>query len=304
MISFIITCVFVAVLLLTAAIIYPYFGKKVLIQERLDKIASDNEWKPETSLFIKKNRWQEFLDRFGARIPVTPRDQNQYSKMLVAAGLRKESLTAFLGSKLLLAIILPLPFIFFYALPKGQVATPQSLLYIVGLAIVGFLAPSYWLTRRVNARKMEMFHTLPDILDLLTICVEAGLGLDAALVRTTESPQFMGNPLTDEIKMATMEIRAGKPRNEALKDMADRTMVDDVKSLVAMLIQTERFGTSLSMALRVHSDSLRVKRRQIAEEAAAKTAVKMLFPLAFFVFPALLVVIMGPAFIKISGLLK
>lgn len=304
MISFIVTCVFLAVLLLTAAIVYPFFGRKALIQERLDKIATESEWKPATSLFAKKSPWQLFLDSLGAKMPVSNREQGQYSKMLVAAGLRKEILPAFLGSKILLAALLPLPYIFFFALPQGKLATPQSLLYIVALAILGFLAPSYWLTRRVNSRKTEMFHTLPDILDLLTICVEAGLGLDAALVRTTESPQFKGNPLVDEIKTAAMEIRAGKPRNEALKDMADRTMVDDVKALVAMLIQTERFGTSLSMALRVHSDSLRVKRRQIAEEAAAKTAIKMLFPLAFFIFPALLVVLLGPAFIKIQTLLK
>ena len=114
----------------------------------------------------------------------------------------------------------------------------------------------------------------------------------------------MGNPLAEEIKRASREIRAGKHRIEALKDMAERTGVDDVKSFVTMLIQTERFGTSLSLALRVHSDSLRTKRRQIAEEAAAKTAVKMMFPLVMFIFPAMLIVILGPAIISISKALK
>ena len=153
-------------------------------------------------------------------------------------------------------------------------------------------------------RKTEIFHTLPDILDLLTVCVEAGLGIDAALIRTSENPMFQGNPLANELKIASMETRAGKLRAEALRDMAERTMVDDVKSFTTMLVQTERFGTSLSLALRVHSDSLRTKRRQIAEEAAAKTAIKILFPLAFFVFPALLLIIVGPAFYKISGIFK
>jgi tight adherence protein C len=142
------------------------------------------------------------------------------------------------------------------------------------------------------------------VLDLLTICVEAGVSIDAALAKTTENPQFKGNPLAEELKQASLEIRAGKIRTEALKDMAERTQVDDVKSFVTMLIQTERFGTSLSLALRVHSDSLRTKRRQIAEEAAAKTAIKMLFPLVMFVFPAMLIVILGPAIISITKALK
>ena len=190
------------------------------------------------------------------------------------------------------------------ACPKGKRFEFDSLLYTVALAICGFLLPSYWLYRKVEARKTEIFHTLPDILDLLTICVEAGLGLDAALIRVSEHPIFKGNPLGEELKTASMEVRAGKLRREALKDLADRTMVDDVNAFVTMLIQTERFGTSLSLALRVHSDSLRTKRRQIAEEAAAKTSIKILFPLAFFIFPALLLVLVGPAFYKILAIFK
>ena len=128
--------------------------------------------------------------------------------------------------------------------------------------------------------------------------------MDAALIKTTETPQFANDPLAKEIKIASMETRAGKPRIEALKDMAERTMVDDVKSFVTMLAQTERFGTSLSQALGVHAETLRTKRRQMAEEAAAKTTIKMIFPLVFFVFPALMVVILGPAFVQVSKIFK
>ena len=128
--------------------------------------------------------------------------------------------------------------------------------------------------------------------------------MDAALIRTTETPQFASDPLAREIKTATMETRAGKPRIDALKDMAERTMVDDVRSFVTMLTQTERYGTSLSQGLRSFSDSLRTKRRQLAEEAAAKTTIKMIFPLILFILPALLVVILGPAIIQIAKMFK
>lgn len=198
----------------------------------------------------------------------------------------------------------PAVFIVVYAIPKGALAQMQSMLYIVVCAIVGYLIPSFVVSRRAEKRKLLMFQTLPDILDLLTVCVEAGLSIDAAMIRASENPQFKGNPLADEVKVAAMETRAGKPRAEALRDMAERTSLEDMKAFVMMLVQTEKFGTSLSQALRIHSDTLRTKRRQHAEEAAAKTAIKMLFPLVFFIFPALLVVILGPAMFKIRLLFQ
>ena len=135
------------------------------------------------------------------------------------------------------------------------------------------------------------------MLDLLTVCVEAGLGLDAAIVRIID--EFQENVLAQEFKTASIEIRAGKPRMDALRDMGERTGVEDIRALVALLVQAEKLGASLARSLRVHSDSLRTKRRQIAEETAAKTTIKMVFPLAFCVFPALMVVILGPAMIQI-----
>ena len=252
----------------------------------------------------KKTPWQNLLARLGGQIKVSPKEHSKYARLLVAAGYRKETVSIFLGVKILLACALPLAFIFFYALPRGEALKGDTLLYAVMLAICGFLLPSFWLYRKVEKRKTEIFHTLPDILDLLTICVEAGLGLDAALIRASENPMFKGNPLAEELRIASMETRAGKPRKDSLRDMAERTMVDDVNAFVTMLIQTERFGTSLSLSLRVHSDSLRTKRRQIAEEAAAKTSIKIIFPLAFFIFPALLLILVGPAFYKIFSIFK
>ncbi len=295
---------FIAISLLVAAILYPLLSSRSVVQERLDKMGTIASERPVISLTAKKTPWQDFLAKIGGSIPIAPKDQSKYSRMLVAAGYRKESLPIFLGSKLVLAIGLPVAFVFFYAIPKGELMKGETLLYIVALAILGFILPSFWLSRRVEKRKTEIFHTLPDLLDLLTVCVEAGLSIDGALIRVSENPQFKGNPLAEEFKIAAMETRAGKPRSEALKDVAERTMEEDVRAFVAMVTQTERFGTSMSLALRVHSDTLRTKRRQVAEEQAAKTAIKIIFPLAFFIFPALMVVLIGPAFYKLATLFK
>ncbi len=290
--------VFIAILLLTAALVYPYMSRRSIVQNRLEKF----EVKPvsKVELVEEAPKWYDQLGELGKMLSLSSKEQGKYSKMLVAAGYRKESVYVFFGAKLLLTCLLPGAFFLLYVAAKGLELNMQLLLVLIILAIVGYLAPSYWLYHQYNERQLKIFHTLPDILDLLTVCVDAGLSMDAALIKTTETPQFAEDPLAKEIKVATMETRAGKPRIESLKDMAERTMVDDVKSFVTMLAQTERFGTSLSQALAVHADTLRTKRRQIAEEAAAKTTIKMIFPLILFVFPALLVVILGPAYVQIS----
>jgi tight adherence protein C len=294
--------IFLSVAMVVSLALYPLLTKKGELQERLEKMMPEKQ--AAINFSEDKPWWRIAIEDLGAKLPVAAKDQSKYTKMLVAAGFRKESLYLFLGSKLALVLVLPGIYIFFYALPKGVLMEPEPLLYTTGLAIAGFLLPSGWLMRRVNNRKTEIFHTLPDMLDLLTVSVEAGLGIDAALNRACESPQFKGNPLAEELKIAAREIRAGKPRGDALRDMAERTDVEDVRAFVTMLVQTERFGTSLSLALRVHSDSLRTKRRQIAEERAAKTAIKILFPLILFIFPALMIILIGPAFFKLMDIFK
>jgi tight adherence protein C len=156
-----------------------------------------------------------------------------------------------------------------------------------------------WLTWRIRGRQHRLRLALPDGLDLLVICVEAGLGLDQALARVSQELRFAHPDLTEELQVVNLEMRVGKTRLEALRELSQRTGLDDIKALVAMLIQTDRFGTSVAQALRVHSDELRMKRRQRAEEMAAKTTVKMVPVLVFFIFPALMVVILGPAVIAI-----
>ncbi|WP_224982585.1 type II secretion system F family protein [Geomonas agri] len=293
--------VFIAIILLTWAGVYPYLSRRSVVQTRLEKFEVQEVSKIE--LVPEAPKWYDQLSDVGKMLNLSSKERNKYSRMLVAAGYKRESVYVFFGAKILLACGLPAAYLFLYVISKGLEFDRQVILISAILAIVGYLAPSYWLYHQFNERRLKIFHTLPDILDLITVCVDAGLSMDAALIKTTETPQFAGDPLAQEIKVATMETRAGKPRIESLKDMAERTMVDDVKAFVTMLSQTERFGTSLSQALSVHAESLRTKRRQMAEEAAAKTTIKMIFPLILFVFPALLVVILGPAYVQISKVL-
>jgi len=182
--------------------------------------------------------------------------------------------------------------------------TNKSIFLMVLVAgIAGFLLPDFVLRRKIRKRQEEITDSLPDGLDLLVVCVEAGLGLNAAFVKITEEFKLSSPALSEEFDIVNREMVAGKPRQDALRALTERTGVEDVKSLVAMLVQTEKLGTSLAQSLRVHSDSLRMRRRQKAEEAAAKTTIKLVFPLVFLMFPALFIVILGPGVIQVINIL-
>jgi tight adherence protein C len=166
-------------------------------------------------------------------------------------------------------------------------------------AVLGFMLPEMWLLWKIKRRQHLLRMALPDGLDLLVICVEVGLGLDQSILRVAQELRVVHPELSEELQMVNLEMRVGKSRLDALRELARRTGLDELKALVAMLIQTERFGTSIAQSLRVYSDDLRTRRRQRAEEMSAKTTVKMVPPLVFFIFPALLVVILGPAIIAL-----
>jgi tight adherence protein C len=168
-------------------------------------------------------------------------------------------------------------------------------LYFGITALVGYMLPGLWLNLKVRRRQTLLRRALPDALDLLVICVEAGLGLDQAIMKIAQELRITHPQLSEEFQLVNLEMRVGKTRIEALHELGRRTGLDDIKSLVAMLVQTERFGTSIAQSLRVYSDDMRIKRRQRAEERSAKTTVKMVPALVFFIFPALMVVILGPA---------
>jgi tight adherence protein C len=170
-------------------------------------------------------------------------------------------------------------------------------------AILAYLAPAFILARMVTRRQRQIRNGLPDALDLLIVCIEAGLALDQAILKVSEELAISHPALAEELQTLNNEVRAGKPRMEAFRNFADRTKVDDVRALVAMLIQTDRFGTSVAQALRTHADTSRTTRRQHAEERAAKLGVKLVFPLVFCLFPAMYVVTVGPGAIRIMRIL-
>ncbi len=167
------------------------------------------------------------------------------------------------------------------------------------LAALGWIAPQWFIAKKKTRRWREAHKALPDTLDLLVACVEAGMGLNQALARVADEVRHVSGVMSEELAMVNLEIRAGTPRNQALSNLGDRSGLEDLKALTSMLAQSDRFGTSIAQSLRVHVDSLRTKRRQAAEEAAAKTTIKLVFPLVFFVFPALFVVILTPAVIQV-----
>ena len=172
-------------------------------------------------------------------------------------------------------------------------------------ALLGFYLPDIWLRQKADKRKEKILNALPDALDLLVVCVESGMGLDSAIYRVAQEMRLNSPELSDELQLMNLELRAGKSRRDALKNLASRTNLEEINSLVTLLIQTDQFGTSMADALRIYSDAYRTQRYQRAEELAAKLPVKLLFPLVVFIFPALFVVLLGPAAISIyKALLK
>ncbi len=221
------------------------------------------------------------------------------------AGLRnRNALVIFFGSKAISAICLSMGFAAAIILFGLKVPVLVAIALVVWLSLFGFYLPNMWLSLKTSRRQSEFLLGFPDALDLLAVCVEAGMGLDGAIKRVGEEMRISNKVLSDEFGLLNLEMRAGKERKEAMRSMADRVDLEDVSSWVSMLIQTDRLGTSISHALRIHSDSLRMKRSQRLEEMAAKVPVKLLFPTIFCIFPSLFVVILGPAFIRILRILS
>jgi len=198
-----------------------------------------------------------------------------------------------------MAILLAIGFFLVKLFLLVTMAPLPTMFFIILFALVGFYLPNLWIQIRISSRREKVQKGLPDALDLMVVCVEAGLGLDAAINRVGEEMKLSNKVLSEEFKILNLELRAGKQRRDALRDLASRTDLEDLNSLTTMLIQTEKFGTSIGQALRVHADSMRTKRYQKAEEIAQKMPVKLIFPLILFIFPSLLIVILGPAFISI-----
>jgi tight adherence protein C len=226
-------------------------------------------------------------------------DITALNRRFVQAGIRhRNAIVVFLGSKIFLAILFPLVFSLVRVFIIRSMLPLYLAVILVVLALIGFYLPELWLRVRTARRKEEISRYFPDALDLMVVCAEAGMGLDSAVARVGEEIKISSRHLGDEFRLLILETRAGKMRREALRNLALRTDVEDIGSFATLLIQTDKFGTSVAQALRVQADSMRTKRHQRVEELAAKLPVKLLFPTIFFIFPALFVVLMGPAIIQ------
>lgn len=258
----------------------------------LDGYKTDNEWK-ETVVKLS-----EPLAKLA--LPSEEWGNSALRAQFMHAGYRSNAApTIYFATKTLLALIFPGLFFLFAGVSQLQLTSVNLTLVLLIFTAIGFYLPNLLLTRRIKLRQRELFESFPDAIDLMTVCVEAGLGLDAAFARIGEEMELRSPILAEEIHLVGLELRAGASREKALRNLALRTGVEEIEALVAMLVQADRFGTSTADSLRVYSDTLRTKRRLRAEEAAAKIALKLLFPLIFFIFPALMVVLLGPAFISI-----
>jgi tight adherence protein C len=225
-------------------------------------------------------------------------------KMLIVAGYRKYNAPIiFYGLKLMLAVVLP-TVVFLGLVSLGiPVRKMAMVLLLLTLALAGFYLPDVWVRLATARRQEKITDGFPDALDMMVVCVEAGMGLDQAIKRVSDEMKLNYSIISDEFSLMNLELRAGRSRQDAMRNLAARTDVEDVSSLVTLLIQTDRFGTSIAQALRVHSDSMRTKRRQKAEERAMKLPVKLLFPLLLFIFPSLFVAVIGPGAIQIYRVL-
>jgi tight adherence protein C len=242
--------------------------------------------------------WHELVDRIGTVVPVPSRDLPRLRRLLVRAGFRNpDAARNFYGVRLLSTVLLGSAALFFSL--RSSAATDRTLIMVGVACYLGFTLPTRFLQARIRRRQHAIERALPNALDLLVVCVESGLGLDQAILQVAKELQNAHPAICEEFAVMNLELRAGKRRVEALHNLAERAGVPELKKLVAVMIQTDRFGTSIAQALRGHADYIRTMARQSAEERAAKLAVKLVFPIFFCVLPSLFVVTVGPVLTRL-----
>lgn len=242
--------------------------------------------------------WRDLVDRLGSAVPASPKDLPGLKRRLIRAGWRnRDAARVFQGARAVaIAIFAPAA----AALSLHSGASTGDLLIAIGAAsVAGYMAPSLFLDFRTRRRQRAIEKGLPNALDLMVVCVESGLGIDQTMVQVAKEFETAYPEIAEEFAIMNLELRAGKRRAEALHNLADRTGVDDLRKLTAVLVQTDRFGTSIAQCLRGHSDYLRVLARQRAEEHAGKLAIKLVFPIFFCVLPSLFVVTVGPVMTRL-----
>ena len=299
---------FIAIVLFSLGIFFyiDYRKEHWKVSKRMKQMSGIIKSEEFTDVFYRiKDQLVKLIGSLGNLVkPRSEGESSQLRKSLLRAGYRRETASVvFLGIKAFLAIL----FFGFSFLVKLWMFKNLSSFHFVLLSFIltgaGFYLPNLWLQMMITRREEKILEGFPDALDLMVVCVEAGTGLDAAIHRIGEEMKLSNRVLSEEFKLLSLELRAGKQRRDALRHLATRIELEDVSSLVTLLIQTDRFGTSIAQALRVHSDSMRTKRYQRAEELATKLPVKLVFPLIVFIFPSIFVTVLGPAIIQIFRVL-
>ena len=297
------------VILLASSAVFLYLNSREQLQTWRRRVEGtnagiDQERTPRGFVDQLSGEFVRLLEWFGRLNQPSVEDVRSTRLLLINAGYRSgKAPVLFLGAKLMLAVFVVFLFTLVPAKLMGFPSVSSLTMYYVIAAAVGYYAPVIWLRRVIASRKDALQRAIPDALDLMVVCVEAGLGLDQAIGRVSQEVSRTHPALGDELNVLTVELRTGVSRQEALKNLARRTDLEELGNLVAMLVQTDRFGTSIGQALRVYADSMRTTRRLKAEEMAAKLPVKLLLPLIFFIFPTLIVVTVGPAAIRMARIL-
>lgn len=288
------------VIFLSIAIVVSLAGMRLYVRpkEAMERVAgtvADNQEMPPTHPSLV---FHDLVKRVGALIPTSPKDVTVMQRRLIRAGYRgPNALKGLYGAKALMAVLLPV----LTALVGSRFSADMNnkTMVVVGAVVVGFFGPNEWVKRMGKRRQKQIHRGLANALDLLVVCVESGLGLDQAIVQVAKELEHAHPEVTDEFTMVSLELKAGKRRVDALRNLAERTAVEDLKKLVAVLIQADRFGTGVAQSLRQHAEYMRVQARQIAEEKAAKLGVKLVFPIFFCILPSLFVVTVGPVVMRI-----
>ncbi len=289
-----------ALLFLTVTVLGAMLGTKLWVRpkEAIERVTGTGTVKQEEAPIHPSLVFHEIVKKLGAMMPVSPKDAGAIQRRMIRAGIRNPNALRYLfGAKVIFGVTMPL--LMTAAVANSTTDPTNKILAVLAAGAMGFFAPNEYLNLKAKKRQKEIRRGLPNSLDLLVVCVESGLGLDQAVVQVAKDLDHAHPEISEEFAMVNYELKAGKRRIDALRNLAERTNVDDLKKLVAVLIQADRFGTGVGQSLRAHADFMRVQARQTAEEKAAKLGVKLIFPIFFCIMPSLFVVTVGPMVIKI-----
>ncbi|MBM3738293.1 MAG: type II secretion system F family protein [Acidobacteria bacterium] len=291
---------FTAAVFLLVMICAALVGLKVWVrpQEAIDRVAGLAPAREEEVAKHPSLVFHDLVAKLGNLMPVNPRDANVIQRKMIRAGIRNpKAMKYFYGSKVLFGVLLPA--VMLAAVANSEAESSNKIMAVLASVAAGFFAPNEYLNLRSKKRTKEIRRGLPNALDLLVVCVESGLGLDQAVIQVAKDLDQAHPEISEEFAMVNYELKAGKRRVDALRNLGERSNVDDLKKLVAVLIQADRFGTGVAQSLRSHAEYMRVQARQTAEEKAAKLGVKLVFPIFFCILPSLFIVTVGPMAVRI-----